>query len=277
MFNFKVIFYFIKKELIFNLKNFFIIILSLVNFFLNFFLLYFSNVFYVNIEELDYTVIFLSIIHLQMFVIPLFSLLLSYDIILKERESGILNLFLSYPFMYYNVLYGKIFGYLFVFCIAFFFGFIPNFVFLSGISNSGNFFIFFILLCFLLSFTFILMGTYISLFFKDRTVVILCNIICWLLFVFFYDFFFIIFLILNDTIIINNLSSYFLLLNPIEIFRVCAIMCFSPSILEEIFGFTVSIPIYYFSIILLIFWVITLFGLLPKLCSIFNKRNQYVQ
>lgn len=276
MFNFQVIFYFTKKELIFNLKNFFIIILSLVNFFLNFFLLYFSNVFYVNIEELDYTVIFLSIIHLQMFVIPLFSLLLSYDIILLERESGILNLLLSYPFKYHNVLFGKIFGYFFVLCIAFFIGFIPNFIFLSGISNSGSFFIFFILLCFLLNFIFILIGTYISLLFKDRTIVILCSIICWLFFVFFYDFFFIIFLILNDTIIVNNLSSYFLLLNPVEIFRVCAIMCFSPSIIEEIFGFTISTFMYYFSIVLLIFWIVILFVLLPKLCSIFNKRNQYV-
>lgn len=275
MFNFKIIVYFIRKEIVTNIKNFLFFILCLLFFFLNFFLLYFSNVFHISIEEIDKNSLILSLIHLQMYIIPLFSLLLSYDILLKERELGILQLFLSYPFFYHNVLYGKIIGYWFIISISFFFGLIPIFIFLKGLFNSIIYSFFFLFFCMVLSFIFITFGTYISLFFKDRTIVILINIICWLFFVFFYDFLFI-FFFYNSTIIIKFIKFFFIL-NPVESFKICSILYFSPLILEDIFGYFITKDICVYSFILFFFWFFIPFFSLSFVCSILNKRNQYVK
>lgn len=277
MSNIYIIVQFIKKEFLDKTNNFFIILLALLFLFLNLFLLYFSDVFYLKVDEIDYRSITLSIIHLQMYLIPFFSLLLSFDSILKERELGILNLFLSYPFNFSSVLYGKLLGYFFVLMVAFTIGFTPVIFFLQdSLLFTGELF-FFILCCFWLCFIFILLGLFISMFFKDRTVVILYSVICWLFFVFLYDFFFITLLILNDGYVPSYILNYILLLNPVEIFKITSVLLLLPSNASEIFGIDITVFNNFLLFYVMFFWFIIPFSIIPKLCFIFNRRNKYVR
>lgn len=277
MINFFVITQFAKKEFLDKLHNFFIIKLTVLLLLLNFFLLYFSDVFYLKADEIDYRSIFLSIIHLQMYSIPFFSLLLSYDSILRERELGILNLFLTYPFNYVNVLYGKLIGYFLVLILSFLIGFIPIFVyFVGGFAFVFSSF-FFLCCCFWLSFVFVAIGIIISMFFKDRTLVIFYSFFCWLFFTFLYDFIFVILLILCDGFITKTYSNYLMLFNPVEIFKISSVLLLIPTEANDIFGIDFTVFSTFFLLCVMFFWVIIPVITLLRLCLIFNKKNKYVK
>ena len=53
----------------------------------------------------------LSLIHLQMYAVPLFAFVLSYAGVLAEREQGTLDLLLSYPIVYRDLILGKWLGF----------------------------------------------------------------------------------------------------------------------------------------------------------------------
>lgn len=275
--NLYIIIQFAKKEFLDKTTNFFIYLLTILFLFLNIFLLYFSDVFYLKVDEIDYRSVILSVIHLQMYVIPFFSLLLSFDSILKERELGVLNLFLSYPFNFSSVLYGKLLGYFSVIVVAFTLGFTPVIFFLKDSLLFKSELFFFILCCFWLCFIFILLGLFISMFFKDRTVVILYSVVCWLLFVFLYDFFFITLLIVSDGYIPSHILNYILLVNPVEIFKIISVLLLLPLSASEIFGIDITIFNNFLLFSVVFFWFLIPFSIIPKLCLILNKRNKYVR
>ena len=76
-----------KKEISHNIKNFLFLLLSFIIFLTNFVIIYFGDVVSGDYSKTDIRALLLSIIHLQMYLIPLFCFILSYDAILSEKES----------------------------------------------------------------------------------------------------------------------------------------------------------------------------------------------
>ena len=62
-------------------------------------------------NSVDPRTLLLSLIHLQMYAVPLFAFVLSYAGVLAEREQGTLDLLLSYPIAYRDLILGKWLGY----------------------------------------------------------------------------------------------------------------------------------------------------------------------
>ena len=74
-------------------------------------------------EQPEIRAVLLSLIHLQMYTIPLLALILSYDGILAERERGGYDLLRSYPIRYLDLLLGKWLGALVILLLALIIGF----------------------------------------------------------------------------------------------------------------------------------------------------------
>jgi Cu-processing system permease protein len=55
-------------------------------------------------SAVDARALLLSLIHLEMYVVPLFAFVLSYAGVLAEREQGTLDLLLSYPIVYRDLI-----------------------------------------------------------------------------------------------------------------------------------------------------------------------------
>jgi Cu-processing system permease protein len=246
----------LKKEIVDYISNYWVFFMALSLFIVNFILFSFGSFFSFNKHIVDNRSLLLSLIHLQMYIVPLFSLILSYDSILRERELGTLDLFYSYPFNYTDLLISKCVGHCCVFVMSFLLGFSPILYFLYDITGSFFSIIIFILNCIWLSSIFIFIGIFVSAKIKDRTYIILTSILIWIFFIFIYDLLFIFLVITTNGIFSSSFINNFLLLNPVEVFRLISIIFLLPSDANDIFGLNVeelNIYIIYLCIFLWIF------------------------
>lgn len=230
----------LRKEFISNIKNNWFLLSSVIFCFLNFIIIYFGEIISGDHSQTDIRSLSLSIIHLQMYLIPLFSFILSYDAILSERESGVLDLILSYRVTLLEVLLGKLLGNCLVFTISFFLGFFPVSIYIYFLGIKFLVILKFICVSIWLSFIFNSFALYISNSSKDRTFVILLSIFIWLFFIFVYDVIFTFFVVLFYGSVSNFFLSFFLFFNPAELFRLISIFYFIPNDANDLFGINVN-------------------------------------
>lgn len=271
-FKFSVLYIIFKKEVFDYVNNYWILFMALSLFFVNFILFFFGSFFSLDKHVIDNRSLLLSLIHLQMYIIPLFSLILSYDSILRERELGTLDLFFSYPFNYTELLLSKWLGYCFVFIISFLLGFFPILYFLYNIDVSFLNVFLFLLNCIWLSLIFNFLGIFISAKIKDRTFIILTSILIWIFFIFIYDLFFISLVIFANGILSSDFINNFLLLNPVEIFRLVSIIYLLPSDANDIFGLNIESLNIYFVFISMFFWIFVPIFIVYLLKNIINYK-----
>ncbi|HIH2763603.1 MAG TPA: ABC transporter permease [Candidatus Azoamicus sp.] len=176
-----------KKEMGFNFYNYWFLLSAIIFCSTNFIIIYFGETISGDYSQTDIRSLSLSVIHLQMYLIPLLAFILSYDAILSEREAGTLDLILSYRITLFDILTGKLLGNSVVFMFSFLLGFFPVSVYLYMLGIDITMLIKFAITSIWLSIIFNSVAIYISNSSKDRTFVILLSIFIWLFFIFIYD------------------------------------------------------------------------------------------
>lgn len=248
-----------KKEFVSNVKNYWFLLSSAIFCFLNFIIIYFGEIISGDYSQTDIRSLSLSIIHLQMYLIPLFSFILSYDAILSERESGVLDLILSYRVTLLEIMFGKLLGNCIVFTLSFLLGFLPIFLYLYFLGIKFLVLFKFVLVSIWLSFIFNSFALYVSSSSKDRTFVILLSILIWLFFVFVYDIIFTFFVVLFYGSISNYFLNFLLFFNPAEMFRLISIFYFIPNDINDLFGINVSFLTNFYAFLSMFIWFVFVF------------------
>lgn len=247
------------KEITFNIKNYWFILAAFIFCFFNFIIIYFGEVLSGDRSQTDIRALLLSVIHLQMYIIPLLSFILSYDTILSEKESGVLDLFLSYRLTLLDILFGKLIGNSLVFALAFLVGFLPISLYLFYIGVNLFVILKFIIISIWLSFIFNFFALYISNSSKSRTLVILLSMFIWLFFLFIYDIIFTFFVVIFYDVLSNSFLSLLLFLNPAEVFRLISIFYFIPAEANDLFGINVGFFSTFYVILSMIVWIFVVF------------------
>jgi Cu-processing system permease protein len=206
-------------------------------------------------STVDSRALLLSLIHLQMYVVPLFAFVLSYAGVIAEREQGTLDLLLSYPIAYQDLILGKWLGFSAILCVAV----------ATGISGAvapmigGNIPIEALfelwMLSLLLGFSCVALGLALSCIARDRTAAIAACVALWVFFVFIFDLGFVFIQVVTEGGLPDAAVQAALLLNPAEAFRIAAILRLLPTDAVEIFGLgtgALSLP---FSLGALAFWI----------------------
>ncbi|HIH2763274.1 MAG TPA: ABC transporter permease [Candidatus Azoamicus sp.] len=245
-----------KKEIIFNFNNYWFLLSAIIFCSINFIIIYFGETISGDYSQTDIRSLSLSVIHLQMYLIPLLSFILSYDSILSERESGTLDLILSYRITLFDILTGKLLGHSIIFTFSFLIGFLPVSIYLYSLGLDAHKIIIFILISIWLSVIFNSFAIYISNSSKDRTFVILLSIFIWLFFIFIYDILFTFIAIFFYDMLSNNFLNIILFLNPVEIFRLISIYVFIPLDANDLFGLNTGTLKSSYIIISMLIWLI---------------------
>ena len=248
-----------KKEILLNLNNKWILFSAVFFLMINLTIIYFNDFISGDYSQTDNKSLSLSIIHLEMYIIPLLSFILSYDSILYEKENGTLDLILSYIIKFSDIFFGKLLGNSTVFAMSVIIGFSPIAIYLNFFGINLSSLIKFLFFSIWLNIIFTFFSLIISNFSKDRTIVILMSIFIWLFFVFIYDIIFILLTTFLYGLIDTNFLSIILFLNPAELFRMISIFNFMPNDAVELFGIKsglLNIIYIYFAMFIWLFLII---------------------
>ncbi len=177
----------------------------------------------VKVDPLTVTVVSLS--SLSIYLIPLIALLLSFDAVVGEAESGTMALLLSYPISRWQVLVGKFLGHIVILSFATILGYGSAGAVLQLAGNGLDFsvwmpFVYFIAASILLGASFLAIGYVVSCLSRERAAAIGIIIAVWLFSVVIFDL--ILFgLLVADTeqVIMTSAVNTALLFNPTDVYR----------------------------------------------------------
>jgi Cu-processing system permease protein len=206
-------------------------------------------------NPVDARALLLSLIHLQMYVVPLFAFVLSYAGVLAEREQGTLDLLLSYPIGYRDLIFGKWLGFCSIVGLATVIGIAAAAVpaIRGGIPAAAL--IELSLLSLLLGFSCISLGLALSCIVRDRAVAIAACVVLWVFFVFVFDLMFVFVQVATEGSLPDAAARAILLLNPAEVFRIAAILRLLPADAAEVFGLGTGVLSFPFSLVALLAWI----------------------
>ncbi|MCL1123729.1 ABC transporter permease [Shewanella surugensis] len=214
-----------------------------------------------------------SLSSLAVFIIPLITLLLSYDAFVGEQESGTLLLLFTYPISTHQLLLGKFLGHGLIISISTCLGFGSAMVLLlmqSSLDNIIPAFSLFIATAILLGLCFISIAYVISLSVNEVSKAVGVSLIVWFFFVFVFDFTLLAMLIgIKDGLTQGQLVNV-MLLNPADLFR---LINFASLMTEDINGvlavaINASLSLYVL-ILVMLSWIV-----LPLLIAAFILRRK---
>ncbi len=178
----------------------------------------------VGFTSLDVTIA--SLTTLAAFVIPLISLLIGYDTVVGERDSGTLSLLLSYPLSRTELIAGKFLGHSAVLAVAIVVGFGAAVAAIEIMSpgartlDAWGDMAMFMLSASLLGTSFVGMACLISVLTRDKARAAALALLTWFSLVVLFD------LVLLAVLVVSGgnateraIYPYLLLLNPIDVFR----------------------------------------------------------
>jgi Cu-processing system permease protein len=212
-------------------------------------------------SPVDARALLLSLIHLQMYAVPLFAFVLSYAGVLAEREQGTLDLLLSYPIVYRDLILGKWLGFCSILGIAIVVGIAAA---AAPVASGGipvAALIELSILSLLLGFSCVSLGLAISCIVRDRTVAIAACVVLWVFFVFVFDLAFVFVQVVTEGGLPDAAAQGILLLNPAEAFRIAAILRLLPTDAAEIFGLGTGVLSIPFCLLALVIWTAVPIGL----------------
>jgi Cu-processing system permease protein len=167
-----------------------------------------------------------SLASLAIFLIPLIALLLSYDSIVGEEESGTLLLLLTYPVTPAQLLIGKFTGHAAILAASTLLGFGGAGVLIASLSGQlaslelWQAFAFFILSATLLGWCFVAMAQLISVLVGEKSRAAGLALITWFWFVLVFDLLLLGILVMGEGRTGGQWLSWLLLLNPTDVFRI---------------------------------------------------------
>lgn len=174
----------------------------------------------------------MSLSSLNVFLLPLIALLLSYNAIVGEDEEGTLLLLLTYPLNKGELLLGKLMGHTSILAIATIVGFgsagLIIIIFAEDVNLTALFsaFSLFIFSAILLGMVFICLSYVISSWVSEKSKAAGLALIIWFFFVLIYDMGLLGLLVATDGQVQAEAFPYLLLLNPTDIFRLLNLVSF---------------------------------------------------
>jgi len=176
-----------------------------------------------------------SLSSLNIFLLPLIALLLSYNAIVGEDEDGTLLLLLTYPLTKAELLFGKLLGHTLILAIATTVGFgsasLTIAIFAEGVDLTEllSAFSLFILSAILLGMIFISLSYLISSWVSEKSKAAGLALIIWFFFVLIFDMGLLGILVATEGQVHAELFPYLLLLNPTDIFRLVNLVNFETN------------------------------------------------
>lgn len=181
-----------------------------------------------------------SLLNLNLFIIPLISLLMGSLFLAGEKEDSGLHLLLTYPISPKTVLTGKYLGLLVALGAVLTSGYGVSFLAIIFLNSEASISVIlkFYLLSFLLAAMFLALSIFIGITSKSRFQALGLSLALWAICVLFYEFLIMgisLFLSNQDIITLLSLSIFF---NPVEIIRVWSILAldgasvFGPSLYD---------------------------------------------
>lgn len=218
-----------------------------------------------------------SLASLAVFIIPLIALMLAYDGIVGEDESGTLLLLMTYPLSRWQLMLGKMLGHWLIMAFSTISGFGLSAVIMGLFSQNITWsellgpYAFFILCAILLGCIFIAFAYVISALVVEKSKAAGASLIVWFIFVLMFDLSLLGLLVGTEGNVNAQLFPYLLLLNPTDIFRLLIIGFFAD---QELSGFMAIAQHAHFTAPVLLSALLAWF-VLPVLLAIviFNKRK----
>jgi Cu-processing system permease protein len=252
-----------KKEILDNVRNKWVIILTIIFASLTLVVSYFGSIFSQGWQDFGVTIA--GMMSLVQFLIPIIGLMLGYAAIIGEIEKGSMSSLLSLPVTRLEIILGKFFGLGGVLSFSIFIGFgIAGIVIGANVSNVNYLdYMIFIGATILLGLVFLIVAMFFSTLFKKRSTSMGIAIFLW----FFFNMILpIIFVgILAASVGIEGLASGdfpdwyhgLTLLNPLSAFS--ALVSLNVGPVSTIEGISVSYPAFYSSgimILILFIWIV---------------------
>ena len=218
-----------------------------------------------------------SLASLAVFVIPLIALMLAYDGVVGEDESGTLLLLMTYPLSRWQLIIGKMTGQWMIMAFATIIGFGLSAIIMGTFSDNTTWaellkaYAFFISFAILLGWIFIAIATIISASVAEKSKAAGLALIVWFGFVFMFDLSLLGLLVGTEGNVNATLFPYLLLLNPTDIFRLIVIDFFAQQQLTGLMAVAQQAQIATSTLILsMLAWFLA-----PVLAAIaiFNKRK----
>jgi len=214
-----------KKEIRDSLRNRWVVFISLIFLLLSLSVTFASSAVVGQLSLPELNLLISSLSTISVFIIPLAAMLVSYDALVGEDESGTLLLLLSYPLSRFQILLGKLIGHSVImsFTICFAFGltailllmFGENYDIAATISQFGQF----IFTSILLAITFILLGYIVSLKATEKAKAVATVLFVWFLFVLIYDLLLLTLLVADLAFINQYIINVLIALNPTDLYR----------------------------------------------------------
>lgn len=218
-----------------------------------------------------------SLASLAVFIIPLIALMLAYDGVVGEEESGTLLLLMTYPLSRWQLLVGKMLGHWIIMAFSTIAGFGLSAIIMGLFAKSTSWselvgpYAFFIVCAILLGWIFIAFAYVISASVAEKSKAAGLALIVWFIFVLMFDLSLLGLLVGTEGHVNANLFPYLLLLNPTDIFRLLVIGFFAD---QQLSGFMAIAQHAHFNIATLIISLLAWF-ITPVLLAIaiFNRRK----
>jgi len=228
----------------------------------------------VGFTSLSSTIV--SLASLAVFIIPLIALMLAYDGIVGEDESGTLLLLMTYPLSRWQLLLGKMAGQGAIMAFSTVIGFGSSAIMMGLFSNTAWSelivpYLIFILSAVLLGWIFIAIAYVISTSVSEKSKAAGIALIVWFLFVLVFDLGLLGLLVGTQGNVDETLFPFLLLLNPTDIFRLVNITYFAEQNLTGLMAIAQQTQFSLFSLFAgLLVWL-----LLPVTLALtlFNRRG----
>jgi Cu-processing system permease protein len=229
----------------------------------------------VGFTSLSTTIV--SLASLAVFIIPLIALMLAYDGIVGEDESGTLLLLMTYPLTRWQLLLGKMIGQGAVMAFSTTVGFGSSALMIGAFSADISWqellgpYSVFILSAVLLGWVFIAIAYVISASVSEKSKAAGIALIVWFVFVLVFDLGLLGVLVTTQGDVNATLFPYLLLLNPTDIFRLVNISYFAEQNLSGLMAIAQQTDFNLQSLLLgMLVWLFLPMGLAMH---IFNRRG----
>ena len=221
-----IIFTIAKKEFQDGLRNRWILLATLLFIILTLSLVFLGSAPVGKVSAGFLSIIIISLTTLAVFIIPLISLILSYNAIVGEIERQTFLLTITLPLKRWHVVLGKFFGHITLITIAITIGFCAAFILILILGNNieineGKAFVALFITSIFLSAVFISIGYLISVIVHRQETAAIMAVGVWLFFVLLYDMGLLSTIIFFQGKFINTEVFNFLLIsNPTDAFRI---------------------------------------------------------
>ena len=254
------------KELVAHLKNWWIVVMGTACAALSWFVG--AHGFAFTGGQVQAETLLVSIVHLQLYIVPLLGFLLAYDAVLDERVSGMFDLHLALGLRKTTFVVGKWVGLLVSLWVALSPSLALQAWSLFSAGVSARTFIFLLGYAGLLSGAIISIGLLLSSLSLNRSTVVSLSVGIWLLLAVLLDFAAIALLAFTQGNVPDWLVNALIMANPLGLYRLLSYLAFFPNQVEALLN--VHNGSAFFAAIALVGWIIA-----PALVTLFRLAHSY--